>query len=149
MSGRTSNTGKIVTACFFTFWCAIAFGMGFFLLEMTANSGPYGPPPIIAFMPFGMGILGLIICIAALRSKEPQIRAMPTYRPDTITYTGDYTIHPEFSEQKKSGKSIYQIPSVCPSCGAAISNEEVDWVGPLKAKCPYCNATIDAEERFL
>ena len=135
MSERVSHTGKIVTACFFTIWCTAAFGMGLFVLQMLANTGPYGPPIFIVFIPFGMGFFGIVLCIAALRTNQSRSSSMPSFTPETITYTGDYSIKPEFSESKRSGKAIYQIPPVCPSCGASISTEEVDWVGPLQAKC--------------
>ena len=40
---------------------------------------------------------------------------------------------------------VYQVPTTCPECGGSLSNEDVDWVGPLQAKCPYCRTTIEAQ----
>ena len=40
---------------------------------------------------------------------------------------------------------IYQVPSKCPECGVSLSNEEVDWVGPLQAKCPFCGTTVEVQ----
>ena len=37
-----------------------------------------------------------------------------------------------------------RIPEKCPSCGAPLAQENIDWVGPLEAKCNYCGATIRA-----
>ncbi|MFX1578827.1 MAG: hypothetical protein ACFFBJ_04210 [Promethearchaeota archaeon] len=37
-----------------------------------------------------------------------------------------------------------RLPERCPSCGAAVSQEGIDWVGPLEAKCSYCGATLRA-----
>ncbi len=37
-----------------------------------------------------------------------------------------------------------RLPEKCPSCGAAISQEGIDWVGPLEAKCSYCGGTLRA-----
>jgi len=37
-----------------------------------------------------------------------------------------------------------RLPVECPSCGAQVSHENVDWVGPLEAQCSYCKATIRA-----
>jgi len=37
-----------------------------------------------------------------------------------------------------------RLPERCPSCGASISQESIDWVGPLEAKCTYCGGTLRA-----
>ena len=37
-----------------------------------------------------------------------------------------------------------RLPERCPSCGAAISQEGIDWTGPLEAKCSYCGGTLRA-----
>ena len=37
-----------------------------------------------------------------------------------------------------------RLPEKCPSCGAAISHEGIDWTGPLEAKCNYCGGTLRA-----
>ena len=37
-----------------------------------------------------------------------------------------------------------RLPDRCPSCGAAISHEGIDWTGPLEAKCNYCGGTLRA-----
>jgi len=58
-------------------------------------------------------------------------------------YTGDYRSPYSHSTDKKT----YEAPSYCPSCGAAVSTDEVDWVAPLKAVCPYCETVMDAVER--
>ena len=52
-----------------------------------------------------------------------------------------------FSSSARDRKAIYQAPSVCSSCGASISTEDVDWVGPLQLKCPYCGYIMEAEEK--
>lgn len=46
---------------------------------------------------------------------------------------------------KVDRRIIYQVPSKCPQCGGSLSNEEVDWVGPLQAKCPFCRTTVEAQ----
>ena len=38
-----------------------------------------------------------------------------------------------------------RLPDKCPSCGAAISHEGIDWTGPLEAKCNYCGGTLKAK----
>jgi hypothetical protein len=37
-----------------------------------------------------------------------------------------------------------RLPDRCPSCGAAVSQEGIDWIGPLEAKCNYCGGTLRA-----
>lgn len=38
-----------------------------------------------------------------------------------------------------------RLPERCPTCGAAIASEGIDWVGPLEAKCNYCGGTVKAQ----
>jgi len=38
-----------------------------------------------------------------------------------------------------------RLPTTCPNCDAAISQEKIDWVGPLEAQCNYCGATVRAK----
>ncbi|RDE11222.1 MAG: hypothetical protein C4K49_12175 [Candidatus Thorarchaeota archaeon] len=38
-----------------------------------------------------------------------------------------------------------RLPERCPSCGAAIAQEHIDWVGPLEARCNYCGSTVRAQ----
>lgn len=42
---------------------------------------------------------------------------------------------------------IYEPPRFCKDCGASLNPEEVQWVGPLTVKCPYCGATHHTEKR--
>lgn len=42
---------------------------------------------------------------------------------------------------------IHEPPSFCSDCGASLSSEEIEWVGPLTVKCPYCGATHRTEKR--
>ena len=37
-----------------------------------------------------------------------------------------------------------RLPEKCPSCGAGLSYEGIDWTGPLEAKCNYCGNTVRA-----
>jgi hypothetical protein len=43
-----------------------------------------------------------------------------------------------------SQMTTVRLPEKCPTCGAAISQEGIDWVGPLEAKCNYCGSTVRA-----
>ena len=37
-----------------------------------------------------------------------------------------------------------RLPAKCPSCGASLSQEDIDWVGALEAECNYCGAVVKA-----
>jgi len=37
---------------------------------------------------------------------------------------------------------IKTVPTTCSECGAPLSEESVDWVGPEKFKCPTCGSTL-------
>jgi hypothetical protein len=39
----------------------------------------------------------------------------------------------------------YQVPTNCPECGVSLSNDDVQWIGPLQAKCPFCQTTIEVQ----
>lgn len=42
---------------------------------------------------------------------------------------------------------VHEPPSFCADCGASLSAETIEWVGPLTIKCPYCGATHPTEKR--
>ncbi len=43
-----------------------------------------------------------------------------------------------------SDMKTVRLPDRCPSCGASLSYEGIDWVGPMEAKCNYCGGTVKA-----
>ena len=103
----------------------------------------WGAPIFFPLVAFGMGGFGVVMAITIAR-QQGSARSSPrtTYTTDQVTYTGDYRSPYAHTPEKKS----YKAPSYCPSCGAAISTDEVDWVAPLKAVCPYCETVMDAVE---
>jgi hypothetical protein len=44
-----------------------------------------------------------------------------------------------------SEMTTVRLPEKCPSCGAGISQEGIDWTGPLEAKCSYCGGVLRAK----
>ncbi|TFG96288.1 hypothetical protein E4H12_11385 [Candidatus Thorarchaeota archaeon] len=42
---------------------------------------------------------------------------------------------------------VHEPPSFCKDCGASLSAESIEWVGPLTVKCPYCGASHPTEKR--
>jgi DNA-directed RNA polymerase subunit RPC12/RpoP len=49
----------------------------------------------------------------------------------------------------KEKSYVYEPPRFCSDCGAAITSEGIEWVGPLTIKCPYCGAAQAAEKREI
>ncbi len=139
MSHSNTRGGCVVGVCFMFVWCSIAFGIGITALQM-------GAPIIFTLAPFGMGAFGIVMCITiARKGRMAYPRPRRSFR-DYPTYTGD-SMGVEHSPPQHEKRS-YQAPSTCPSCGASISTNEVDWVAPLKAVCPYCETVMDAVERY-
>lgn len=38
----------------------------------------------------------------------------------------------------------YSVPEKCPHCKALLTNATVTWIGPLEAKCPFCEGLVKA-----
>jgi hypothetical protein len=34
------------------------------------------------------------------------------------------------------------LPSTCPQCGGPLRTDEVDWIDPASAECPYCGSVV-------
>ena len=129
MSGQT--LGKVFCVCFLLIWIS---GPLYFALDILLHGGPL----IMAVMGGGMAFLGIIMMIGVLTG---------TFRSQS---SPDSTGPPELSGHVgESAAVVYGPPTTCPSCGAELSEENVDWVGPLRLQCPYCGATIDAVKRTL
>ncbi len=93
--------------------------------------------PVVIFVP---------ICIGSLVSNrrgrkgrefhesiavEAPIHVIPDKHKKSVQYHGSQT-------------TTVRLPLKCPSCGAEVSHEGVDWVGPMEAKCGYCGGTMRA-----
>ncbi len=52
--------------------------------------------------------------------------------------------HYDSTQTHGSQTTTVRLPLKCPSCGAEVSHENVDWVGPLEAQCSYCGGTMRA-----
>jgi len=101
--------------------------------------GPFGViiliVPLLMFMM--IIITGIKMCLAGSRA----MRNFYIDAPDFVIperYRGIY---------RHDGSEIrtVRLPNRCPSCGAPVEQEHVDWVGPLEAVCGYCGAPIKAQ----
>jgi hypothetical protein len=42
---------------------------------------------------------------------------------------------------------VFEPPRFCSNCGGDLNPQNVEWAGPLTAKCPYCGASHKATKR--
>lgn len=47
-------------------------------------------------------------------------------------------------EEAKSARKPF-LPTHCPSCGAALRPDEVDWLDDMTAECAYCGSPVRGE----
>jgi hypothetical protein len=88
-------------------------------------------------IPFASFIIGAFMIIYATGGLEQMKRRSMFFGMSA----------PDSQPREKS--YIYEPPDVCPNCKGAISSEDVEWVGPLSARCPYCGATLKTEKREI
>ena len=41
-----------------------------------------------------------------------------------------------------AGARARSLPGKCPSCGAPLKPDQVNWLSPQSAECPYCGAVV-------
>jgi len=119
MSSEESNLECALAICFLIIWSSIALMMG-----------PFG----ILFIAFAL----LLFANGYKKRQEKKLHDVqePVFKERTHDRPTIVTV---------DRRIIYRVPGKCPECGGSINNEEVDWVGPLQARCPYCQTTIEAQ----
>jgi predicted RNA-binding Zn-ribbon protein involved in translation (DUF1610 family) len=113
----------------------ITFFAGFFLMMQALESGNFSVA-VILFDVLGIPLIGLLIGMPIMISSciRPGFKASVPVVQDKITGEASY---------------VYEPPAVCTSCGGRISSTNVEWVGPLTVKCPYCGISLQAVKRRL
>jgi hypothetical protein len=86
------------------------------------------------------------ICIGALVNYRKGRRGSDIH--ESIAIEAPIHVIPDKYQERVqrhgSEMTTVRLPLKCPSCGAEVSHEGVDWVGPLEAKCNYCGGTMRA-----
>lgn len=89
-------------------------------------------------------MIPVFLCLILVRRS----RRAPQRMMDTISVEAPVHVIPERHQGSiqthGSRTTTVRLPVECPSCGAQISHESVDWTGPLEAQCGYCGATMRA-----
>lgn len=106
-------------------------------------------------LPFVFVVCILIVVFGSIRRRggmslhrarmlqRRQLRRMRHFTMDAP----EYAIPDEHRGQRRSDGSdirTVRVPTKCPNCGASLSQEDIDWVGPLEAECKYCGASVRA-----
>ncbi len=86
-------------------------------------------------------LVGLLVAIAygvKSRGRRSTDQGMQIEAPAFVI--------PKSYRQKPEAADIrtVRLPTKCPSCGASLSQEGIDWTGPLEAKCNYCGSVVRA-----
>ena len=89
-------------------------------------------------------VIPLVVCIVAIR----RARRTPQRVMDSILVEAPMHAIPEEYEGSVqthgTRTTTVRLPITCPSCGAQVAHESVDWTGPLEAQCGYCGGTMHA-----
>ncbi|TFG31162.1 hypothetical protein EU527_13085 [Candidatus Thorarchaeota archaeon] len=85
----------------------------------------------VLFVPMISFLIGAGIIIYGMRDSIPAFGMLGTHRASSI--------------REKS--FVHEPPRFCKDCGASLNAKELEWVGPLTIKCPYCGATHPTEKR--
>jgi len=86
---------------------------------------------------------GLFACRRSRRSVQTSRRMMDSILVEAPIHAIPDE-HQESTMTHGSQTTTVRLPLKCPSCGAEVSHESVDWVGPLEAQCSYCGGTMRA-----
>ncbi len=130
---ESDTGGRFCLLCFSLVWIVIS-GAGTYMTLSTGSS------PIFILIALGIGAIGVMMFIGALTGKMQGSRFhRGSLRPVVITEPA----------QTRTSSAVYVPPSNCPNCGAPLSDETVEWVGPLQLKCASCGHTVDARKRVL
>ena len=122
MSSEDSKLNDVTKVCFFILWLMV---WSFISLMM----GPFGIPFLV---------FGILFFVNMLKQEEKKKAVKSIGMNEDVAERRTTVV-------KVDRRIIYQVPKRCPECRGSLSNEEVDWVGPLQAKCPFCGTTIEAQ----
>ncbi|TET07753.1 MAG: hypothetical protein E3J86_12270 [Candidatus Thorarchaeota archaeon] len=106
--------------------------------------GPWDFPPMFVSMIFIVPIAIIMLVIVVLKL----FRASKKIVGGFITEPPSFVIPERERGQERSDRTevrTVRLPNKCISCGAPLSHSDIDWVGPLEAKCTYCSATVKAQ----
>ncbi len=99
---------------------------------------------MMMIIPIIMVIVVIIIVFAVCRKGSGVATTMA--RGFTLEAPSFVIPEQDRGHQRTDGSEIrtVRLPERCPSCGAGLSHEGIDWTGPLEAACNYCGGSVRA-----
>ncbi len=85
-------------------------------------------------------LFGVILFTILMKRKNESLLPSETFEISIQDIPRQYQHVPEAKETIRT----IRLPMICPHCGGAVIQEEIDWTGPLQAKCNYCGGAIRA-----
>ena len=104
---------------------------------------------------FALPVILVLCCICTIivvkRRKKPSSES-PVTTPksyfeepqETVRVSVPDHVIPEEKRTNQIDVRTVRLPTKCPSCGAPLLHEELDWTGPLQTKCNYCGSPVRA-----
>lgn len=125
----------------------VAIIVGTFLLGMIGmiNAITSGTFDVVLILVYTLGVpfLGFLFAIPFLCTGVREGITTPPGGTVSVRY-----VPPSTQSQPAAGATyVYEPPTVCPSCRGKLTSSNVDWVGPLTIKCPYCGSSVPAVKR--
>ena len=89
----------------------------------------------------------MIFCIFAIYISRSACRASSQMMRGFTVEAPSFAIPDRHrGRTRRDGTEIrtVRLPERCPSCGGSLTHEDIDWTGPLEARCNYCGGTVRA-----
>jgi predicted RNA-binding Zn-ribbon protein involved in translation (DUF1610 family) len=136
---------------FYIISIAIVIWVGFFFIDFANTSPDWGPGPsssMFVWFPFAIaGVMALLLVAQIVNMVR---------RPGEASFTPGFSMRTTYHDDAFSSGSqtsgyrepsmTYRTPPFCSQCGASLDSDLVEWVGPLRFRCPSCGRIGKAEE---
>jgi predicted RNA-binding Zn-ribbon protein involved in translation (DUF1610 family) len=146
-----STGARIALIIFYIISIAIVIWIESFFIDF-ANAWPdWGPgpsPSLFVWIPFaiaGIMVLMLVVQVVNMVRKPGEASLTPKFSMRTHSYDDIPASSSETLGYHETTVS-YRTPPFCSQCGASLDSDLVEWVGPLRFRCPSCGKTGKAEE---
>jgi hypothetical protein len=133
---------SVVRICFGVSLIVITFLVGMILMVDSIVSG-YFDVGLILFYSLGLPMIGILIAIPVMCTGVRRGIGAAPVGTVPLRYSPPATQGQPVAE----ASYVYEPPTICPDCGGKLTSSNIDWVGPLTVKCPYCGSSVPAVKR--